>query len=364
MRMRALFAALVIVAGVGAVSMADAQTRRGGGAPKAAPAPAPAPMPVMAPSFFAPSGSEPLSFAVQSYAAFQNDVGDLRGRSLANQRELDAALDRVAGHNRHTLSRGLLAYGALTAAQSPTFVAAVRETATFYGREQFIRGLMFDNGYARTMSGAKDAEGLILAALTFDGDRVRRIGDEYRQMAYGVQRERWGSAIAPGMARRASALGTLMDSTALRSVVPDMAARLAPAAVSASPRVDPGAFGGPLFWDSLRMPAGTVTTASQTGMPMGPPINAVAPEDRTLAINQMMTLAALYALDATKDASVPVGDLLTEPRTSNCFEMVQAQLRQCTSAARFHYETAFCLAEQGLQNMGACIKDGKLSFGS
>lgn len=365
MRIRALFAAVVMLAGVGAVSIAEAQSQRsgrGGGAQKAA-TPAPPPAPITPPAFFAPAGTEPLSFAVQSYAAFQNDVGDLRGRTIANQRELDAALDRVAGHNRHNLSRGMLAYGALTAAQSPAFVAAVRETAAFYGREAFIRGLMFDNGYARTMKGANDAEGLLLAALASDGDRVRRVGDDYRQLAFGVQRERWGGAVAPRMAQRATALRALQDSTALRTVLPEMAPRLGPAAISVTPRTDPSVFGGSLFWDALRMPASTVTVASQTSMPLSPPLAAVAPEDRTIAINQMMTLAALYALNATQDPAVPVGDLLTDSRTSNCFEMVQSQLRQCTSAARFHYETAFCLAEQGLQNMGSCIKDGKLNFG-
>jgi hypothetical protein len=356
MQKGALMTALAVVAAAGALMLGPAAAQSGR---TAARPPPPATTSFVSPQAFTiPAGIEPLAYAVQPYAAFQVDVGDMRGRTLRNQAELDGALDKVATHNRYAVSRGLLAYGALTAAQSPAFVGAVRETAAFYGRESFIRGLMFDHGYARTMRGAPEAEQLILAALAADGDRVIRVGDDYKQLAYGVQRDRWGGQVAPRMAQRAQRLAALADGAPHRAPAPETAARLAPAAISASPQMDPNGFGGAWFWDMLRAPA---NTAVQTSMSIGPQVAAQAPQDRTLAINQMMTLAALYALDATTDPAVPVVELLNEQRTTNCFEMVQMQLRQCTSAARFHYETAFCLSEQGLQNVGRCIRDGRLN---
>jgi hypothetical protein len=367
MRMRAFLAAFALIAGVGALTLADAQAPKSGRAPAKKAAPpvvAPAPVPVGPPAFSVPAGAEPLTFAVQFYAAFHNDFSDLRGRTLRNAAELDAALDKVAGHNRYNLTRGMLAYGALTAAQSEGFVKTVREAAAFYGRDAFVKGLMFDNGYARTLRGAPEAERLALAALRADGDRVVRIGDDYRVTASAVQRDRWGAMVAPRMTQRAGALRVLGDSLTVRAATADQAAKLAPAPASLTPAVDPNVFGGFAFWDTLRTPSatGAVTGgAVQTAMTAGPPAPFAVPEDRTLAVNQMMTLAALYALDATKDANLPIADLLTEQRTVNCFEMVQLQLRQCASAARFHYETAFCLAEQGMQNMGKCIREGRLN---
>lgn len=365
MRLRALFAALVMVAGVGAMSLAEAQSQSGA-APRVAAqkkgraaTPPPAPIPVGPPAFAPPVGTDPLVYAVQPYAMYQTAIGDMRGGSLRSQRDLDQALDKVAAHNRHLLSRGLIAYGAMTAAQSPAFVNGVRETAAFYGRDGFIRGLMFDHGYARTLKGAPEAEQLLLAAIGADGDRVIRIGDQYKDQAFAVQRERWGATVAQRMSQRGNALRALADAAGHTVPAPDLAARLSPTALSVSPTTDPSAFGGAWFWDMLR--ASPQNTAVQTSMAVGPPSIAMAPVDRTLAINQMMTLAALYALDATKDPQVPVADLLTETNTVNCFEMVQTQLRQCTSAARFHFESAFCLAEQGLQNMGKCIRDGRLN---
>lgn len=370
MRLRALFAAFVLVAGFGAFSMAEAQNQKGTrqSARKAAPAPQPAPppAPVGPPSFIAPTGVEPLSYAVQSYAVFQNDFSDLRTRaSLRTQSEMDAALDKVAAHNRWHLTRGLLAYGALTAAQSDSFVKGVREAHSFYEKQSpgaFIRGLMFDNGYARTLAGARDAERLILGALAADGERIIRVGDQFRGFAAGVQRANWGAGIAQRAAQRGMALQALGETAGARGVPTDAAAKLAPAAMSGSPSADPAAFGGAIFWDAFyTIRAAGAAPSVQPSMAMAPPAAAVAPEDRTLAINQIMTLAALYILDATKDPNVPISELLTEQRTANCFQMVQSQLRQCISAARFHYESAYCLAEQGMQNMGRCVKDGRLT---
>jgi hypothetical protein len=75
----------------------------------------------------APSGD--LQTAITAYAAYQNDVSELRAGTIGNANELEGALDRVGRHNRDELTRGWVAYGAQTAAQSPAFVQGVRDAA-------------------------------------------------------------------------------------------------------------------------------------------------------------------------------------------------------------------------------------------
>ena len=351
----AAMAAMVMVAGVGVVSVAEAQNRGRAAAKKAPPAPPPPPPIRTGPVFSAPPGVEPLSFAVQTYAMFHADLGNLRGVPMRNAQELDTALDKVAAYNPYHLSRGLLAYGALTAAQSEPFANTVRNMATFFGREKVIEGLILGEDYARTLPGADDAERLIAAAFAADGNRVIRVSEEYRSNAEAAQRARWGGLITSGMARRAGALRALADGAPMRSVSPELTPRLAPAAASANPRLDPNTFGGASFWETWRQ-APTAGIAASTP----PAVQPTPPQGREKDTNTMLRLAALYILDATKDPATPVGEFLSKDQTTDrCFDMAQVQLQQCVSAARFHYETAFCLAEQGLQNVGECVREGR-----
>jgi hypothetical protein len=339
------------------VSVAEAQNRPRAAAKKAPPAPPPV---RIVPIFAAPPGVEPLSYAVQSYAMYQADFSQLRGTPVRSVPEMDAILDRVAGHNPTHLSRGLLAYGALTAAQSEPFVRTVRANEAFFGRERVVAGFVLSEDYARSLAGADDAERLIAAAFTADGNRVIRISEEFRLAAVEAQRARWGGLVAGRMAQRASALRALTDTAPMRMVPAELSARLAPAPGSASPRTDPAAFGGAAFWDFLRH-APSVSIAAMTPPPTAPTPSAGS-QGRERDVNTMLRLAGLYILGATNDPNVPVGDYLTKDQTTDsCLGMAQVQLQQCVSAARFNYEAAFCLAEQGMQNVGECLRDGRQS---
>src|SRR5262245_3207325 len=75
-----------------------------------------------------------LQTAITAYAAYQNDVSELRAATPTNANTLETALDRVGRHNRDALTRGWIAYGAQTAAQSEPFVQGVRNAAAYYGR--------------------------------------------------------------------------------------------------------------------------------------------------------------------------------------------------------------------------------------
>jgi len=335
-----------------AASAADAQPK---GKSRTQKAPAPAVVETPAPPV--PSGPppEPLAAAIPVYAAFQADIGDLQNQPVANNDDLDRALERAAAQNRHAVMRGWIAYGALTAAQSKEFVQGVRDTSGHYGQARFIRGLMLDPGYAQTLKGGPEAARLALEGSRADGERIHAVGARYRQMAFDLQKQRWANQVSQQQAARVQRVKNLAAGAATRTVAAEFAPRLVAAPGASSPASDPSAFGGRAFWDTLRLTP--VSSVQQVAAPTYA-VAVRANTDRVGAVNRMTTLAALYVLGATQDPAAQTERLLNEDVGSkNCFELAQVQFYQCLSAAHFRYENAYCMGEHALQDMGACIRD-------
>lgn len=291
-----------------------------------------------------------LRTAVTAYAAYQNDVSDLRSSTIGNANQLEAALDRVARHNRDALTRGWVAYGANIAAQSPAFVQGVRDAAAYYGRDAVIWAVSVDPSYARGLRGGQEATRLLLDSANADSARIIAVADRYQELAYSLQRQRWANAVAPGQAARVQRVRGLGREGAPASAVPaEMVTRLTVQPLTLSPSSDPTAFGGRRFWDALRG-GEVVEVASQ---PAAQQWRVNAP--RGPALDRMAAIAALQALDAVESNQSAVGRLISDPRSRDCFEMAQLQLYQCMSAARFRYENAFCLGQHGLRDIGTCI---------
>ncbi|MGE0741084.1 MAG: hypothetical protein AB7O98_07055 [Hyphomonadaceae bacterium] len=292
-----------------------------------------------------------LRTAVTAYAAYQNDVSELRASSMSDANQLETALDRVARHNRDQLTQGWIAYGAQTAAQSPAFVQGVRDAAAYYGRDAVIWAVSVDPSYARALRGGQDATRLMLDSASADSTRIISVADRYQEMAYSLQRTRWANQQAPQQAARVQRIRSLGVSGAPADAVPsDMAPRLSVAPISLSPGADPTAYGGRRFWDALRGTA-DVTPVSAAPVSYQWRVNVTRGE----ALDRMAAVAALQALDAVDSNRSAVSRLIADPRSRDCFEMAQLQLYQCMSAARFRYENAFCLGQHGLRDIGTCI---------
>lgn len=292
-----------------------------------------------------------LSTAVTAYAAYHNDVSDLRAGAMSNADQLEQALDRVARHNRDELTRGWIAYGAQVAAQSPAFVEGVRNAAEYYGRDAVIWAVTVDPAYARGLRGGQEATRLMLESANADSARIISVADRYQELAYSLQRQRWANTVAPQQQARVQRVRTLGREGAPDNAVPaEFAPRLTVATLSVQPSSDPTAYGGRRFWDALRGNAEVVEVAST---PAGHQwrVNHTRGE----ALDRMAAVAALQALDAIDSNQSAVGRLISDPRSRDCFEMAQLQLYQCMSAARFRYENAFCLGQHGLRDIGACI---------
>lgn len=304
-----------------------------------------------APAADAAVGASELQSAVTAYAAYHNDVTQLRSSQLTNAATLETALDRVARHNRDAMTRGWVAYGASTAAQSPAFVQGVRDAAAYYGRDAVIWAVTVDPSYARGLRGGQEATRLMLNSANADSARIISVADRYQEMAYSLQRQRWANAVAPQQAARIQRIRALgREGSAPNSIPAEFAPRLQVTPLSFSPGNDPAAYGGRNFWEGLRS-GPQVTEVASTPASQQWRVNATRGE----ALDRMSAVAALQALDAVDANQSAVARLINDQRSHDCFEMAQLQLYQCMSAARFRYENAFCLGQHGLRDIGMCI---------
>jgi len=283
--------------------------------------------------FTASAHADPVHDALQDYALYQNDVSTLLDVEISSGDVADAALARMQRHNPANVARGWIAYGALTAAQSPAFAQSIENSVRGGSRADVLRQLREDITFARRQQGGGDqAVHLILDAASADGGRASTAGDrfdQYARNAVGVQLASTG--------RRAN-LGDVLLS-------PEMQQRLHVGPASAQPVSDVNSFGGRRFWDSV---AGRSARISGDG---------AGREQASYAsvTDHMLTLAAIIAADATDSESARVNDLLDEPLTHQCMYMQQLQLRQCLSVSHDASDRAYCMGHHALEGPGACF---------
>src|SRR5262245_27788619 len=110
--------------------------------------------------------------ALEAYALYQTDVSTLLDVDIENARTVDAARARLARHNSDQVSRGWIAYGALTAAQSDRFSSSIERLIRREGRNAVLRQLREDAGYARRQQNSGQAVQLILSAASADSARA------------------------------------------------------------------------------------------------------------------------------------------------------------------------------------------------
>src|SRR5690606_11828321 len=100
---------------------------------------------------------------LDAYALYQHDDSVLLDLDVDSAQAVNGALARLSRHNPARVSRGWIAYGALTAAQSPAFAAGVERRVREAGRAEVLRQLRGDLSYARRQpAGSNQAIRLIL----------------------------------------------------------------------------------------------------------------------------------------------------------------------------------------------------------
>lgn len=280
----------------------------------------------------APAHADDVHDAVEAYALYQTDVSALLDSEIESGRDVDAALARLQRHDPNRVARGWIAYGALTAAQSPQFAAGVRRDLRDSGRAPMLSQLRGDLYYARRQpAGASQAVQLILTAASADSARVSQAGARYDSFARTTH-----------AARRTGGETNLSGRVRLS---PEMRDRLRVTPVSSRPMSEIGDFGGRGFWDSL---AGREARAPRTR-------GGREERDYASVTDHMLTLAAIVVADATRAEQRRVSALLNEPLTQQCLHMQRLQLRQCLSVSVDTSERAYCLGRHALTETGGCF---------
>lgn len=278
--------------------------------------------------------ADPVHDALNDYALYQNDVSTLLDTDISSGRAVDAALARISRHNPPSVARGWIAYGALTAAQSPVFAQGVQRSLRGDDRALTLRMLRDDLTYARRhQNGADQAIDLILAAASADGARANVAGDRYDHYA----------RTAPNVQLVSSTFH--VDLGGSTRLTPAMLERLNIGAQDARPMRDASAFGGRGFWDSLSGRSGR-SPGGRGGRERG---------DYASVTDHMLTLGAIIAANATDSERRRVADLLDEPLTQDCMHMQRLQLRQCLSVSVDATERAYCLGHHALEGPGVCF---------
>lgn len=281
---------------------------------------------------------EPISAAFLAYAAFQRDASAIDGAPIESPVLMDAALERMAGHEPMALTRGYLAYGALTAAQSPAFVAGVESRVRAAGRAAVIRQLRSDVTYARRRPpGANEAIGLVLNMAAGDRARLGRIADYYEGVGQHLQTLNWPPLSDGDRDARTLRLHAL-------AATPPSTEGLALSLAAAGAQTDPSRrIGGRHFWDDPDL-----SFAGETPAP-------TPREADHYVVDRMLTLGALFIVGASTEEAERAGALMQDEATYVCLNMAQLHFRQCASVTHGADEDALCLARHGLRDVGACV---------
>jgi hypothetical protein len=251
---------------------------------------------------------------VDRAAAVSPDFHD--GQSIAD------SLRQTEAYEPRQMQEGITAYAAIVALQDPTFVASVRAFgADPTQRAQIAAAIMGDPRYAQAFHGADTAAGLIVAALTEQGQRVLDTGKRVKQAAYDVQHQKWSTEFVPDREDRLA----LAKSLSGQPLTPpsDAETRLHLASTGATPLLISG---------------------SANPGPYAPTV------ERALAIAAMAALG-----DGSEDFSDQLAALLDEPEESDCLHSAKLNLYQCLAVAKPHYEDVFCMGQHILMDTGQCI---------
>ena len=262
--------------------------------------------------------------AASVYLVFMRDAATFDGR-FADADAVQAGLQRGATYNADQLARGLVAYGAVLAMQSPDFVAGVRAYAADpEQRREILDRLAADPAYAATFPGADVAAGLIVEVLEEAAVAIEAASDRVEGDAYAIQerndpRRHWaGQPVAdrPGRLERAK-----LASEASRPAFEDESALL--------------------LTDAHAEPSRT-------------PISHRSPP-YTPAVMRSLSIAArgLLGESVMDDGNDGV---LQDPNATFCLQMSKLNLFQCLAAAKPSYEDMFCIGRHVVRDLADCTR--------
>ena len=266
-----------------------------------------------------------VSEAASIYVAFIREVGTIEA-GFPDAESIQNAIRTGSAYEPAQLSRGMIAYGAVLALQSPEFVAGVRQYAADpVQREEIINRIIQDPAYAATLPGADAAAGLIVSTLGEDIAALSTIAEAIKEDAYTIQgradpRRRWATRPMDDRQGR-------LDAAKANSVVV-----MLPSAEDAS-----------LLFTAAHAGSGLELAPIKLQPPYTQPV-----------INSL-AIAALAALGAGGDDFRTYTEaLVVETNNEFCLNMSKLNLFQCLAASRPHYEDIFCIGQHIVSDLATC----------
>jgi len=262
--------------------------------------------------------------AAAVYMVFMREAEAFDG-GFADAAAIQAAIARGAAYQSDQLARGLVAYGAVLAMQSPEFVVGVRTYAAEPAqRREILDRLIADPAYAATFPGADAAAALIVEVTGAAAAAVEAASDKVEVDAYAVQgagdpRRRWAAQPVSdrgGRLERAKAVS--------EQVLP-------------APEVESAALSAAAHGEPARVAAATL----------------VAPY--TPAMTRSLAVAARALLGESPSGSDAVS-VLQDPGATFCLQMSKLNLFQCLAAAKPSYEDMFCLGRHVVRDLADCTR--------
>ena len=267
--------------------------------------------------------------AASIYVAFLREARTIQPGGFPDAESIQTALRKGSAYDAEQLSRGLIAYGAIIALQSPEFVAGVQQFSVDpVQRQQMVAQIVADPAYAATLPGADAAAGLIASTIGKDAIAMRAIAEAIEQDAYTIQgrsdpRRSW--AITP---------------------IPHREVRLESAKTLSEVAMLPSAEEANLLFTAANSGTGLGIEPSRKGPPYTP------------AVVRSLAIAALGALGAGGDeARVNTEALTREPNSEFCLNMSKLMLFQCLAASRPSYEDVFCLGRHVTRDLATCTTE-------
>lgn len=269
--------------------------------------------------------NQSVAEAASIYVAFVRDLNTIKAGGFQSAEEIQAELQKGAAYDAAQMSRGMIAYGAILALQSPEYVAGIRQFAADPAqRQQMISRIVADPAYAATLPGAESAVGLMVQTLIRDIDALTMIADGVEADAYTIQerndpRRRWAT-----------------------QNVPDRVGRLERAKSLSAPRL-PSAEESARLFAAAHSGNGLVSEHAMRGAPYTP------------AVVNALAIAALAALGAAgEDARANTDALTVESNNEFCLSMSKLMLYQCLAAAKPNYEDIFCTGRHIVRDLAQC----------
>lgn len=278
----------------------------------------------------APAGSgivlnQGVTEAAAVYVAFVKEVGSIKA-GFSDAESIQAAIRKGAAYEPGQLSRGMIAYGAILALQSPEFIQGVRTFANDpQQRAMMINLINQDSAYAAGIPGAEAAAGVIVSTMGTDIAALHTIAEAVEGDAYKIQ-ERTDP-------RRAWATVPIAN----RDV------RLARAKSLSAERMN-----------HSNEEAARLMQAATTGQGIAVQAPKIAPPYTQPVVNSL-AIAALAVLGAAGDDNRAKTEALSvESNSEFCLNMSKLNLFQCLAASRPSYEDMFCVGRHIVRDLSQC----------